>query len=299
MFGNKKKKILADGISARAVVINVADTGMTVNDNPRVKLTLQVQPEGDAPFEATKKVTVSRVAIPSVGDSYYVRYDPANPSEVEFDQEKMQAANAAARSEIAQAAAAAVPDDLMTTGILGRGSCVAVEKNPAGSLVDCVVTAGVRLVDGTPSYRAQCRVSLTPENAEKLVPQQTLFTVRADPNDHSRIAISLTEQTPTVTIDDPTVVDPPARAMRDGVPCQLTIVAHAEQFLRLPTGEELYATKIRVEGNEFQIFLPVPDSAMGLLQDGSELPGKRLPAEPNVVTVDWAAAQAQSGAVLA
>jgi hypothetical protein len=299
MFGNKKKKILQDGISARAIVIGVADTGMTVNDNPRVKLTLQVQPEGDAPFEATKKVTVSRVSVPRAGDTYWVRFDPANPTEVEFDQEKVQEANDAARAEIAQAAATTIPDDLAQNGILGRGSCVSVERNPTGSLVDCVVTAGVRLVDGTPSYRAQCRVSLTPENAEKLVPQQTLFTVRADPNDHSRIAISLTEQTPTITIDDPTVVDPPARAMRDGVPCRITIVAHASQFLRIPSGEELYATKVRVDGSEFQIFLPVPDSAMTLLQDGAELPGKRLPAEPNIVTVDWAAAQTESGAVLA
>ena len=72
---------------------------------------------------------------------------------------------------------------------------MSVEKNPdrvARRLRDHGF--GIRLVDGTPSYRAQCRVSLTPENAEKLIPQQTLFTVRADPNDHSRIAISLTEQ---------------------------------------------------------------------------------------------------------
>ena len=87
MFGNKKKKerILTDGISAEAVVIDVADTGVTINNNPRVKLTLQVQPEGDAPFQAEKKVTVSRVEIPRPGDKFFVRYDPADPSEVEFD----------------------------------------------------------------------------------------------------------------------------------------------------------------------------------------------------------------------
>jgi hypothetical protein len=300
MFGNKKKKILEDGIQSRAVVIDVADTGMTVNNNPRVKLTLQVQPEGDAPFEATKKVTVSRVAIPSIGDSYWVRYDPADPSEVEFDEAKVQEINAQARASLAQAAASAVPDDLAQNGILGRGALVSVATNPIGELVDCQLTVGVRLVDGTPSYRADCRVSLSAENAAKLVPQQTLLTVRADPNDHSRIAVSLTEPTPSITINDPAVVDPPARALRDGVPCQITLVQYGEQFLRLPTGEDLYAAKVSVvgEGNEFQIYLPVPDSAVALLRPGAQLPAKRIPSEPNVVTVDWAAAQAQSGAVL-
>lgn len=297
MFGNKKKKILAQGAQARAVVLNVQDTGMTINDNPRVKLTLQVQPDGQIPFEVEKKVTVSRVAIPSVGDQYVVRYDPSDTSNVEFDTAAAAQANQAAQADIAQAAAAQLPADLMANGILGRGALVDVQKTPIGALVSCMVTAGVRLVDGTPSYKATCQVSLTPENAERLIPHQTLFTVRADPNNHQRIAISLAEPTPSVVIDDPSVVDPPQRALRDGTPCRVQILAHAEQFLRLPTGEDLYATKVRVldDGSELQVFLPVPSTAAALFADGRELPAKRVLAEPNVLTVDWAAAQAQAG----
>ncbi len=97
MFGKKKKEILANGIQARATITNVQDTGMMINNNPRVKLTLQVTPDGDVPFEATKKVTVSRIAIPRIGDSLWVRYDPADPSAVEFDEAK----NAEASSAIA------------------------------------------------------------------------------------------------------------------------------------------------------------------------------------------------------
>jgi hypothetical protein len=300
MFGGKKKKLLESGAQAQAVVIDVQDTGMTINDNPRVKLTLQVQPEGGAPFQVTKKSTVSRVAIPSIGDTYFVRYDPADPTEVEFDTVRAAEINQQARSKLAEAAASAVPADLAQTGILGRGSCVDVQKTPLGTLVDCAVTVGVRLVDGTPSYRAACHISLSAENAERLIPGQTLFTVRADPNNHERIALSLTEPTPTVTIDDPSVVDPPARAMRDGTPCRVVIVAHGQQFLALPTGEALYATKVRVveDSSEFQIFLPVPASATALLQDGKELPAKRVPGEPQVLTVDWAAAQHETGMVL-
>jgi hypothetical protein len=301
MFGNKKKKerILTDGISAEAVVIDVADTGVTINDNPRVKLTLQVQPEGDAPFQATKKVTVSRVSIPRPGDHYWVRYDPADTSEVEFDEAKVTQVNSSAREEVAQAAASALPADLAANGILGRGSCVEVQKNDIGQLVDVQMTVGVRLVDGTPPYRTTARVSLTHENAATITPSQTLFTVRADPNNHQRIAVSLSEPTPTVTVDDASVVDPPARALRDGAPCQIQLVQFSQQFLRLPTGEELYAAKISIDGDEFQIFLPVPDAAIGRLANGATFPGKRLPTEPHVATVDWAAVMAGAGAAVA
>lgn len=297
MFGGKKKRTLAEGVQARAVAINVRDTGVTVNNNPRVKLTLQVQPEGQAPFEVEKKLTVSRVAIPRIGDEFIVRYDPADPRSVEFDTAAVAEANAAAQTQLAAAAAAQVPSDLAANGILGRGACVDVQKTPVGQLVDCAMTVGVRLVDGTPSYRASCRVSLSPENAAQIMPGQTLFTVRADPQNRERIAVSLSEPTPIITIDDPSVVDPPTRALAQGTPCRVEILAHGKQFLCLPTGEELYATKVRVldDGSETQIFLPVPATAAALLQNGKQFPAKRILAEPNVLTVDWAAAQAEAG----
>jgi hypothetical protein len=298
VFGGKKKKLLSEGTQARAVVINVQDTGMTINDNPRVKLTFQVQPDGAVPFEATKKVTVSRVSIPRIGDQYFVRYDPADPSNVELDSAAAQQVNAVAETQLAEAAASQLPPDLAANGILGRGACIDVQTTPVGHLVDCAMNVGVRLVDGTPSYRASTRISLSPENAAKLLPGQTLFTVRADPQNHQRIAVSLSEPTPSVTIADPTVVDPPARALREGQPCRVVIEAHGNQFLKLPTGEDLYATKVRVvnDGSEIQVFLPVPASAVALLQDGKELPAKRVPADPSVLTVDWAAAQSEAGA---
>jgi hypothetical protein len=87
MFGSKKK-VLETGTSAQATVINIQDTGVTINMNPRVKLTLQVQPEGQSPFQATKVATVSRLEIPSIGDRYWVRFDPGDPNKLEFDTNK-------------------------------------------------------------------------------------------------------------------------------------------------------------------------------------------------------------------
>lgn len=73
MFGRNKRDP-GPLIEARAIVTDVQDTGATVNQNPRVKLTLPVQPEGGEPWEITKKATVSRINIPGIGDPIRVKY---------------------------------------------------------------------------------------------------------------------------------------------------------------------------------------------------------------------------------
>jgi hypothetical protein len=84
LFGNKKKKaanLMATGAKGIAVLTNVQDTGTTINDNPRVKMTFRVEPlEGGQAFEAEKKATVSRVQIPRPGDRYPCWYDRSDPS---------------------------------------------------------------------------------------------------------------------------------------------------------------------------------------------------------------------------
>jgi hypothetical protein len=82
LFGGRKRKQRLEqaGVNAPAEVVSVRDTGVTVNQNPRVALTFQVSPtDGSAPFEVSTKRTVSRVSIPRAGDSFMVRYDPEDP----------------------------------------------------------------------------------------------------------------------------------------------------------------------------------------------------------------------------
>jgi hypothetical protein len=79
LFGGRKRKRRLEeaGVNAPAQILAVQDTGVTVNNNPRIKLTLAVSPQdGSAPFEVTHKQLVSRVAIPRAGDAVMVRYDP-------------------------------------------------------------------------------------------------------------------------------------------------------------------------------------------------------------------------------
>jgi len=85
IFGKSKAEkaqdLMATGTRGVGTVISVQDTGMTVNDNPRVKMTFRVEPlDGSPALDLEKKATVSRVEIPRQGDRYPVWYDPQDTS---------------------------------------------------------------------------------------------------------------------------------------------------------------------------------------------------------------------------
>jgi hypothetical protein len=88
MFKSKKAKaenLMATGAKAVGTLTGVQDTGMTINDNPRVLMSFRIEPlDGSPAFEATKKTTVSRVQIPQPGCRYPVWYDVADPSTFAF-----------------------------------------------------------------------------------------------------------------------------------------------------------------------------------------------------------------------
>ena len=80
LFSSKRKRaenLFQTGAKGVGTVIDVRDTGMTVNNNPRVKMTFRVAPlDGGPAFDLTKTKTVSRVEIPRQGDRFPVWYDP-------------------------------------------------------------------------------------------------------------------------------------------------------------------------------------------------------------------------------
>jgi hypothetical protein len=70
--------LATQGKRCPGVVVSVDDTGVTINDNPRVKIAVRAEPPGESPFTIVKTATVSRVRIPRAGDRCVVFYDPAN-----------------------------------------------------------------------------------------------------------------------------------------------------------------------------------------------------------------------------
>jgi Short C-terminal domain len=136
LFG-KKRDILSHGVQARAVVTQVQDTGISVNNNPRVKLTLEVQPDGGLPFEVTKKMTVSRLNVPDIGTTIWVRYDPDDKSKFEIDQAKNDEAGATA------APAAATGDASLGTFPIG-GATFTTTIDGGSAVIDARNVPGLR-----------------------------------------------------------------------------------------------------------------------------------------------------------
>jgi hypothetical protein len=69
------------GAEAEAEVISIQDTGATVNMNPVVALGLKVTPADGKEFQTAGQLTVSRIAVPRVGDKIKIRYNKDNPTQ--------------------------------------------------------------------------------------------------------------------------------------------------------------------------------------------------------------------------
>ena len=88
LFKSKRKQaqeLQTTGSKAVGTVVSVRDTGTTINNNPRVKMTFRVEPvDGGSAFDAQKTATVPRLQIPRQGERYPVWYDAQDPSKWMF-----------------------------------------------------------------------------------------------------------------------------------------------------------------------------------------------------------------------
>ncbi len=77
--------VIKDGVKAEATVLKVWDTGVTINNNPRVGLLLEVRPEAGEPFQVELRKLISRLDASLVrpGAKADVIYDPVNPKRIE------------------------------------------------------------------------------------------------------------------------------------------------------------------------------------------------------------------------
>lgn len=86
-FGSiiRRDALMKNGVQAEATIIEVNDTGMTVNEiYPVIKFTLEVRPPEGQPFRAESKELINRMDIPTFqpGAVVPVLYNPKNPSNV-------------------------------------------------------------------------------------------------------------------------------------------------------------------------------------------------------------------------
>lgn len=72
----RKGMLLKHGKKISAPIVSVRDTGMTVNNDPYVEVTVVIRPG----IKTELMFRASRVSIPRPGDVIDVLYDPADPS---------------------------------------------------------------------------------------------------------------------------------------------------------------------------------------------------------------------------
>jgi hypothetical protein len=89
-------------------------------------------------------------------------------------------------------------------------------------------------------------------------------------------------------------------ARRDGqATCQATILETQPLGMRIPRGEDIYALRLTVRAHgrpafEAQIASAVPSAALALLQSGTSVPARQMPAgDERELVIDWGAALAQ------
>lgn len=77
----RAQELAAVGIRGEATILSLQDTGMRINDNPRVAMVLEVRLPNMAPYQVQKTITVSIIQLPQVqpGAVVAVLVDPSAP----------------------------------------------------------------------------------------------------------------------------------------------------------------------------------------------------------------------------
>lgn len=90
MMRNNQKKLqnlAATGKQGEATILQMQDTGMRINDNPRLTLLLEVRIPGYPPYQVNKTLTMEMIRMPQIQPGMVVACladpsDPTNPDKV-------------------------------------------------------------------------------------------------------------------------------------------------------------------------------------------------------------------------
>ncbi len=78
----RAQELAAVGIQGEATILSLQDTGMRINDNPRVTMVLEVRLPNQLPYQIQKTLTISLVQLAQVqvGAVVGVLVDPSAPN---------------------------------------------------------------------------------------------------------------------------------------------------------------------------------------------------------------------------
>lgn len=91
--GMINRSLLSRGLPAEARILKIWETGTTINQNPVVRMLLEVRPPGGSTFQAETERLISRLQVPQVqpGAVVGVRYDPQSKAVAIVDADPQEA----------------------------------------------------------------------------------------------------------------------------------------------------------------------------------------------------------------
>ncbi|HYI47930.1 MAG TPA: SHOCT domain-containing protein [Allosphingosinicella sp.] len=110
-------ELMRTGAKGIGTIVEVTDTGVTINENPRIVIRMRIEPlDGSAAVERSKTVTVSRVAVPRAGERYPAWFDRADPDKWMFGTDMDESAPAEVKEMFARARAGPGDEDRTESG---------------------------------------------------------------------------------------------------------------------------------------------------------------------------------------
>jgi hypothetical protein len=191
---NQNSGLVKSGVQAPAVIIGLQDTGVTMNESPQVRLTLQVTPADRPPFQAIATTFVGRLQIGMItpGASVLVRYDPNDITKVAIESLGGPAANSGNLAAIQSALQAQDQyyEQLRKTGEEATAKILTTSDmnmrvGDNGSMFRLTFEVTPRI--GEP-FKAETQAAIADASREKYSVGKMVY-VRYDPNNKAQVAI--------------------------------------------------------------------------------------------------------------
>lgn len=195
------------GTPGKALIKEVHDTGVTINNNPQVKLVVDVKNYLGQTYTATMRVLVSRInpGMYQAGMTIPVKIDPKNENNVVLDLSGGQTSIKPAQQSFKDNAfntsnATAVQGEL--EAMAKRDDEIRLTGTPARAIISSYTWLGVYvngnnpyaeleievLPDNEPAFHAKVKGVIGEQAVAKFQPGKQIY-VKYDPNDHQRVAM--------------------------------------------------------------------------------------------------------------
>jgi len=202
-MASPNRALLASGETAQATVLKMWDTGMSVNDNPRIGLLLEVRSATRPAYQVEVKQVVSRLqtSLFQPGMMLEVKIDPNDPKKVAISGAigaasatgaPMMGASPAATQQMQETL---LKQDAFNRELLARGTSApakVLQLAPSGIMVNGnnpYATLTLEVQPGNrPPFMAQAQGVIAEQSVAKFQPG-ALITVKYDPNDITKVVI--------------------------------------------------------------------------------------------------------------